>query len=52
MSKGVEIKGYHKVGAAQGSAGMATLALMDHADNVAPYLAGYFVEFLSGWHFL
>lgn len=52
MSHGVEVQGNHKIGAAQGSAGMTTLTLMDHADDVAPYLARNSIEFFSGWHFL
>ena len=50
MTEGVKIKGDHKIGTAQGSAGMATLALVDHADDVAPYLAGNALEFLNIRH--
>lgn len=50
MVQGMKIEGDHIFRAAEGSAGMATLTLVDHADNVAPYLAANIFEILDIRH--
>lgn len=50
MTQDMKVKGYHKIGAAQRSTGMATLALVDHADDVAAHLAADAFEFLKVRH--
>jgi hypothetical protein len=46
----MKIKGDHKFRAAKGAAWVPTLTLMDHADDITPYLAGYGFEFLDVRH--
>ena len=50
VAQDVEIQGHHKISASKGSAGVATLTLMHHADDIASHLARNFFQFLDIRH--
>lgn len=45
-----KIEGHHEIGTAEGATGMTALALVNHADDVAPHLTGDALEFLNIRH--